>query len=143
MTNKNLKILLIEDDLIEIMKVERAISELFLKHQVSTANNGIEALKILKNETLELPDIILLDFHMPKMNGLEFLAILKSDYSLKGIPTIVLTTSKNISDIEDCYKMGIAGYVSKPLKYEDYVLKLKSIFEYWSLNELLKKEIQS
>ncbi|GAL77385.1 MULTISPECIES: response regulator [Algibacter] len=132
---KTLNILLIEDDMIEVMKFQRTISSLKLDHKIIEANNGEEALKILEKKD-ELPDIILLDLNMPKINGIEFLNILKSDDVLKYIPTIILTTSQNQKDLLECYKIGIAGYVLKPLKYEDYVSKMEKLLAYWSINEL-------
>ncbi|WP_417556719.1 response regulator [Mesoflavibacter zeaxanthinifaciens] len=135
MKNK-LNILLIEDDMIEIMKLNRTISSLKLNHNIVEANNGEEALKILEKKD-NLPDIILLDLNMPKINGIEFLGILKNDEVLKYIPTIILTTSNNQKDLLECYKIGIAGYVIKPLKYEDYVSKIEKVLNYWSINELI------
>ncbi len=132
---KTLKILLIEDDIIEVMKLNRTISSLELHHKIIEANTGEEALKILEKKA-ELPDIILLDLNMPKINGIEFLNILKNDPVLKYIPTIILTTSNNQKDLLECYKIGVAGYVLKPLKYEDYVSKIEKILAYWSINEL-------
>lgn len=117
-----LNILLIEDDFIEVMKLKRAISSLSLNHNLLEAKNGEEALEVLQN-TANLPDIILLDLHMPKMNGIEFLEILKADEQLRQIPAIILTTSSNRKDLLECYRTGIAGYVIKPLKYDDYVEK--------------------
>ena len=132
---KTLNILLIEDDMIEVMKFQRTISSLKLDHKIIEANNGEEALKILEKKD-ELPDVILLDLNMPKINGIEFLNILKSDDVLRYIPTIILTTSQNQKDLLECYKIGIAGYVLKPLKYEDYVSKMGKLLAYWSINEL-------
>ena len=74
---------------------------------------------------------------MPKINGIEFLSILKKDDVLKYIPTIILTTSNNQKDLLECYKIGVAGYVIKPLKYEDYVSKIEKLLAYWSINELI------
>ena len=133
---KNLNILLIEDDMIEVMKLSRATNSLQLNHNIVEANNGEEALKLLEDKS-NLPDIILLDLNMPKINGIEFLKILKSDDHLRYIPTIVLTTSSNQRDLLECYKIGIAGYVLKPLKYEDYVSKIEKLLSYWSVNELI------
>ncbi|MGC6431550.1 MAG: response regulator [Jejuia sp.] len=130
-----LNILLIEDDIIEVMKFNRTIAKLQLDHNIVEANNGEEALKILYKKE-ELPDIILLDLNMPKLNGIEFLNILNADDVLKYIPTIILTTSKNQKDLVECYKIGIAGYVIKPLKYDDYVVKIEKLLAYWSMNEL-------
>ncbi|WAC01338.1 response regulator [Lacinutrix neustonica] len=133
---KKLKILLIEDDMIEIMKLNRTISTLKLDHKIIEANNGEEALQILEQKD-NLPDIILLDLNMPKINGIEFLNILKKDAVLKYIPTIILTTSNNQKDLLECYKTGVAGYIIKPLKYEDYVSKIEKLLAYWSVNELI------
>lgn len=133
----SLKILLIEDDMIEVMKMSRTVSSLKLNHKIIEANDGEEALKILEKKD-SLPDIILLDLNMPKLNGIEFLRILKKDENLKYIPTIILTTSNNQKDLLECYKIGIAGYVLKPLKYEDYVSKIQKLLAYWSMNEFRK-----
>lgn len=130
------KIMLIEDDMIEVMKLNRAISSLKLNHTIEQADNGEEALKLLDQKN-NFPDIILLDLNMPKINGIEFLKILKADNRLRYIPTIVLTTSNNQRDLLECYKIGIAGYVLKPLKYEEYVSKIEKLLSYWSMNELI------
>ena len=135
---KSLNILLIEDDAIEVMKFNRVLSTLGLKHKIIEANNGEEALETLKVKNI-VPDIIILDLNMPKINGIEFLQILKNDNFLKYIPSIILTTSNNHKDVLECYKIGIAGYVLKPLKYEDYVDRIKKMLEYWSSNELISQ----
>jgi CheY-like chemotaxis protein len=134
---KILKILLVEDNLIEIMKMKRTISLLKLNHSIREAKNGEEALIVLEDKS-NLPDIILLDLNTPKINGIEFLRILKADDDLKHIPTIILTTSSNQKDLLECYKTGMSGYVLKPLKYEDYVKKIETVLEYWSVNELTR-----
>ncbi|MFT4848078.1 MAG: CheY-like chemotaxis protein [Polaribacter sp.] len=132
---KNLKILLIEDDVIEVMKLNRAVSSLNLNHKIIEAINGEDALTLLENKD-ELPHIILLDLNMPKVSGIEFLNILKTDDVLRYIPAIIITTSNNKKDLLECYKLGIAGYILKPLKYEDYVSKIEILLAYWSINEL-------
>ena len=135
---KSLNILLIEDDAIEVMKFNRVLKTLGLNHKIIEANNGEEALSILKDKEI-IPDIIILDLNMPKINGIEFLGILKNDEYLKYIPAIILTTSNNHRDVLECYKIGIAGYVLKPLKYEDYVERVRKMLEYWSTNELISQ----
>ena len=134
---RKLKILLIEDDTIELMKLNRAMTSLNMNHEVREANNGEDGLELLLNENY-YPDIILLDLNMPKINGIEFLSILKTNESLKFIPTIILTTSSNKKDLLECYNIGIAGYVQKPLKYQDYIAKINILLSYWSANELIK-----
>jgi CheY-like chemotaxis protein len=130
------KVLFIEDDMIESMKLQRAISKLQYKHTIVEAKNGEEALEILRDG--DLPDIIFLDLNMPRMSGIEFLTIIKSDDRLKYLPTIILTTSENRVDLLECFKIGIAGYIIKPLKYEDYESKIKKVFDYWEISELIK-----
>jgi len=134
--NKQLKILLIEDDAIEIMKLNRAVSTLLSEPEIIEANNGEDALNVLKERNI-IPNIILLDLNMPKINGIEFLRILKDDEELKHIPTIILTTSDNKKDLLACYEIGIAGYITKPLKYQDYVTRIDVLLSYWSINELI------
>jgi CheY-like chemotaxis protein len=135
---KSLNILLIEDDTIEIMKFTRVLKTLNYNHKIIEANNGEEALQILKVKEI-IPDIILLDLNMPKLNGMEFLRILKNDNQLKFIPSIIITTSSNHRDLMECYKIGIAGYLLKPLKYDDYMERIKKLLDYWSVNELISR----
>jgi len=132
----NLNILLVEDDEIETLKFQRALKKLNYNHKILFAKNGEEALSISKED---IPDLIFLDINMPKMNGLEFLTLLKSNKDLKSIPAMILTTSNNHNDINNAYKIGIAGYIVKPLRYETYVTQIKKVVDYWSINELVKR----
>ncbi|WP_075602076.1 response regulator [Saccharicrinis aurantiacus] len=132
-----MNILFIEDDAIETMKLHRAVKKLNCNHNIAEAKNGEEALEYLNSYQVK-PDIILLDLNMPRMSGIDFLKILKADEVLKYLPTIVLTTSENRIDLLECYKIGIAGYVVKPLRYADYEENLDKIFKYWEINSLVK-----
>lgn len=132
---KVLNILLIEDDTIEVMKFNRVVASLSQQHCIKAVTNGEEAMLYLE-QSEKLPDIILLDLNMPKLNGIELLGLLKENKRLECIPAIVLTTSSNPTDISSCSSIGAAGYVIKPLKYEDYVDRIKSILGYWCVNEL-------
>ncbi|SHN09220.1 response regulator [Polaribacter sp. KT 15] len=134
---KQINVLLIEDNLIEIMKMKRTISLLELTHNITVAKNGEEALEILEDKS-QFPDLILLDLNMPKLSGIEFLTILKGNDEIKHIPTVILTTSDNQKDLEECYSIGVSGYMLKPLKYNDYVKKIETVLNYWSINELKK-----
>ncbi len=131
---KKLKILLIEDDEIERMKFVRVCSKNTL-HTIVEANNGERALDLLNTE--ELPNFIVLDLNMPKMDGIEFLKILKSKKELKFIPIVIMSTSNNYNDIKQCYEVGISGYMIKPLHYKDYKEKITSLLTYWENNELI------
>ncbi|MCD8413282.1 response regulator [Tenacibaculum finnmarkense] len=134
---KKINVLLIEDTIIEIMKMKRTVSFLELQHTITEAKDVEIALKILEEKS-NLPDLILLDLNMPKISGIEFLSIIKNDDALKHIPTVILTTSDNQKDLEECYRIGVSGYILKPLKYEDYVAKIEVVLSYWSINELKK-----
>ncbi|APZ47489.1 response regulator [Polaribacter reichenbachii] len=135
MHKSKLKILLVEDNQIEVIKLKRSISKELQNYVLTIAGNGFEALECVD---VDVPDMILLDLNMPDMNGIEFLTIIKQKENLRHIPVIILTTSSNNDDISECYALGIAGYILKPLKFEDYELKIKTIMNYWNFNEFLK-----
>jgi len=111
------RFMIIDDDDISIMALERAIKKLKLVNPVEIANDGIEALEILRKAVDtdgSLPPYILtLDLNMPKMGGLEFLEIIRNDKVLKKLVVFVLTSSDASSDIAAAYEHGIAGYIVK------------------------------
>ncbi len=133
---KNISLLLIDDDEIERMKFKRVCQKNNYTHTVLEAANGEIALDILKHKEA-LPNLILLDLNMPKMNGIEFLSTLKSNESLKYIPIIVMSSSDNDKDVKECYELGIAGYVIKPLHFAEYSKRIVSLLSYWEINELV------
>lgn len=135
---KVLNILFVEDDTIETIKFNRVLKTLNLKHTIIEAANGEIALDLLKNYQ-STPDLVIMDLNMPKLSGIEFLNILKKDAVYKYIPCVILTTSGNYRDIKECYEIGIAGYIIKPLKYEDYVERIERLLNYWSTNELISQ----
>lgn len=135
-------ILLVEDNRIETIKFQRVIKELFEKpcyekesYQLIIAKNGEEALSELEKNK-EIISVIFLDLNMPRMNGIEFLNSFKENLVFREIPVMTLTSSNNINDIRETYKVGAAGYIMKPLKYEDFKIQLKKIIDYWLINEL-------
>ncbi len=134
---KGLRVLVIEDDKIENLKFGRVVANLDVLHQVTFVNDGDEAIDLLMSKDTTLPQLIVLDLNMPRLDGFEFLKMLKSTEYLKYIPVVILTTSENKKEIKTCYELGIAGYLVKPLDYNIYVSKIESLLKYWSLNELL------
>lgn len=121
---KHKKILLIEDDYLDVISVKRALAKLNVEHTLYVAHNGVDALSMLMgsneaNSDKVQPDIILLDMNMPKMNGLEFLRIIKKYYSLNNIKVFVMTTSAEEYDKTESRKLGISGYILKPLDFEN------------------------
>jgi CheY-like chemotaxis protein len=115
------KILLVEDDYLDVTNVRRALNKLAVDYTLHVAHNGVDALAILNGNTQDgtriHPDIILLDINMPKMNGLEFLGIIKSYYSLNNIKTFIMTTSAEEYDKVAAENLGISGYILKPLDF--------------------------
>ncbi|MCK4752811.1 MAG: response regulator [Planctomycetes bacterium] len=134
---RNLKpTLLVEDDNVDAMTVERAFKELKIANKLIRAINGEEALKYLRDENNEKPGVILLDLNMPKMNGIEFLKIAKEDKALRRLPVIVLTTSKDEQDVAESFRHSIAGYMVKPVNYEDFLKTVETINQYWTISKL-------
>jgi len=129
-------ILLLEDDSVDAMTVRRALKELNVLNSLVRVINGEEAIEYLRNSANLKPCVILLDLNMPKMNGNEFLRIIKADNELKRIPVVVLTTSRADQDKFECFNNGTAGYIVKPSDYEDFVKAMKILDLYWSLSEL-------
>ena len=83
-----------------------------------------------------VPALILLDLNMPRMNGLEFLKILKSDPDWCKIPVVILTTSQEDQDRLASFELSAAGYIVKPLEYPAFVEKLQILYQYWRLSEI-------
>ena len=129
-------ILLVEDDNVDVMTVKRALKDLNIKNQLVSAANGEEALEYLNNSDNSKPCIILLDLNMPKMNGIEFLTIIKADETLKKIPVVILTTSSQQQDIVESFKLSVAGYIVKSVDYAEFTEAINTINLYWTLSKL-------
>lgn len=132
----NKPILLVEDDVVDQMTVQRALRDLKIANRLDIAGDGEEAIAYLTNSEKEKPGIILLDLNMPRMNGIEFLRMMKQDESLKTIPVVVLTTSREVKDRVDSFNLGIAGYMVKPVDYMQFVEVVRAISIYWTASEL-------
>jgi len=133
---KIIDILLVEDDIVDVMTVKRAFKEINITNSLSVTGNGEEALEYLKDENNEKPGLILLDLNMPKMNGIEFLKIIKNNEAHKSIPVVVLTTSKEEQDKLSSFNYSVAGYIIKPVDYMQFLEAVKTIRMYWTLSEL-------
>lgn len=134
--NSDKSILLVEDDEIDRMTVERALREIHVTNRLAMVENGEEALEYLQDPANSRPGIILLDLNMPRMNGIEFLELIKKDEALRRIPVIVLTTSKDEQDRVNSFNLGVAGYMIKPVDYMQFVEVVRTINMYWTLSEL-------
>lgn len=128
-------ILLVEDDQVDAMTVRRALKELRVTNRLEHMENGEDALAFLRDVTKDRPCLILLDLNMPIMNGIEFLQEIKTDAELKCIPVVVLTTSDEQKDKLESFKLGIAGYMRKPVDYQQFVEIIRTIDAYWTISE--------
>jgi CheY-like chemotaxis protein len=131
-------ILYVEDDPLDVENLKRAFALLEIANPLLTARNGKEALDLLRAEGEtgpQLPGLVLLDLGMPIMTGLEFLAELKNDAKLRSIPVVVLSGSNREVERRQAYQLGAAGYVLKPIRFDDFVAVVGRIQGYWTLCE--------
>ncbi|MDD5412253.1 MAG: response regulator [Methylobacter sp.] len=131
----NKPILLIEDDQVDAMIVRRALKELHVANRLEHVENGEEALAYLRDPARERPCLVLLDLNMPVMNGIEFLQAVKVDAELKRMPVVVLTTSDEQEDKVESFELGVAGYMRKPVDYQQFVETIRTIDAYWTISE--------
>ena len=142
MEERVINILLIEDDEVDVMNVKRAFKKYKITNPLYVAENGIEGLKMLRSQDREQPRIpelrrlVLLDLNMPKMNGLEFLQELRKDENLKRTPVIVLTTSDEDKDRMEAYNLNVAGYILKPVTFNNFAEVMVALNKYWTLCEM-------
>jgi CheY-like chemotaxis protein len=129
-------ILLIEDDRVDVISVKRAFKDLRISNTLEIASDGQEGLEFLANPDNQTPCLILLDINMPRMNGLEFLKVVKKNETLKRIPVIVLTTSRGDQELVDSFDYGVAGYMVKPANYLQFMEVMKAINLYWTISEI-------
>ena len=117
---KVVSILLIEDDNLDVIAIKRTLDKMKILYSLHIARNGEEAVDMLKgngSKALEhLPDIVLIDINMPKMNGLEFLQVVRNTEEWKQLKCFMITTSEESVDKEAAKKLGVSGYVVKPFK---------------------------
>ncbi len=126
-------LLLVEDDTLDALNVQRAFRGVDAIESVTVAQDGVEAIHLLRSGTLPLRRlVILLDLRMPRMNGLEFLRALRDDPRLHWLPVVVLTTSADEEDRAQAYRMNVAGYFLKPVNLGAFKQAMSTFTDYWS-----------
>jgi CheY-like chemotaxis protein len=128
-------ILLLEDSKHEVLLLKHTLKDLEVNNELIVADNGEEGLKYLSDRSNTLPGIILLDINMPKMNGFEFLKVVKKNPVFRCIPVIVLTSSNRKEDRFEAFSLGVSGYMTKPLDLNRYRQIISSLVKYWNFNE--------
>jgi len=138
--NNEVEVLIVEDNISDAELTIRALKKNHLTNKLLHVKDGAEALDFLfaqgnfstrKDE--KAPKVILLDLKMPKINGIEVLKIIKADARTKQIPVVVLTSSKEDPDIQECYRLGVNSYVVKPVEFEAFVKAVSELGLYWML----------
>lgn len=133
------RILLVEDSNHDVEMTLAALEEYNLANDVVVARDGIEALDYLNcrgkfaGRPPDLPAVVFLDLKMPRMNGLEVLASMKADPTLKNVPVVMLTSSREESDLIKSYEMGVNAYVVKPVDFQQFVEAIKALGFFWAI----------
>jgi CheY-like chemotaxis protein len=140
MTMSSLKrILLAEDDPKDVELTLSALAEYHLANEIQIASDGVEALDYVYRRGAFAsrpegnPVVLLLDLKMPRLDGLQVLKQLKADERLRLIPIVVLTSSREDRDLEECYKLGVNAYVVKPVQFAEFGEAIKRIGVFWAL----------
>ena len=143
MTNNDATILLVEDDYLDIMNVERELKKLNINLPLHVARNGREALNMLRGEggaskISPAPKVVLLDINMPKMNGIEFLEAVRKDPELMHLNVFIMTTSNEETDRLAAQNLGATGYIVKPLSFDKFGGDNSTIDSFSLMLDLLK-----
>ena len=133
------RILLVEDDLKDIELTLNALCEYHLVNDIVVARDGVEALDYLYRRASFAqrpegnPVAVLLDLKMPKLDGIQVIKQMKTDAQLQSIPIVVLTSSREASDLEQAYELGVNAYVVKPVHFPEFVQAVKEIGMFWAI----------
>jgi CheY-like chemotaxis protein len=132
---KPINILLVEDSEGDIMLITEALEEGNVSNEINIVKNGWEAMQYLKKvgkyADSKIPDLVLLDVNMPKMNGHEVLSNMKADEQLKHIPVIMLTTSSSEEDVYKAYRNYVNCYITKPHEANKFSELVTTIENFW------------
>ena len=124
-------VLIVDDD----EDLQRSFAFSLRSHGINNIMQCTDSREVLDLLSQHAIDIILLDLNMPIMNGIEFLEAIKADAELKCIPVVVLTTSDEQKDKLESFKLGVAGYMRKPVDYQQFVEVIRTINAYWTISE--------
>jgi len=134
-SGRPIEILLVEDNPGDVRLTIEGLNEGKVRNNLHVARDGVEALAFLRRQAqfadAVRPDLILLDLNLPRKDGREVLADIKSDADLKTIPVVVLTTSRAEQDVLHSYQLQANCYITKPVDLEQFITVVKSIEDFW------------
>ncbi|MET0155384.1 MAG: response regulator [Rickettsiales bacterium] len=143
-------ILLVEDSVDDYKATERSFRKNNFRNPLQWCKSGQDALDYLKHEgpyapsspssAKDTPALILLDLNMPGLDGKQTLASVKKDERLRKIPVVILTTSTDERDVEQCYSLGASTYIQKPVDFDGLIEAIKRLKEYWFGIAVLPRE---
>jgi two-component system response regulator len=141
MNPNSVEILLVEDNPTDAELTIRALKKFNMANNLIHVKNGIDALEFIfgtgkyagSRDVSFVPKVILLDIQMPKMNGMEVLQKIKADPRTRSMPVVVLTSSKESPDIQECYALGANSYIVKPVNFEGFATAIQNLGFYWLL----------
>ena len=136
MSGGPINFVLVEDEDGQQLNVRRAVERSGSGTPLFVASDGAEALELLRSGTVPARRLVLLDVHMPRMDGLEFLRALRADPVLKPIVVVMLSTSNDAADRREAQALNVAGYLLKSADFSKFVGQLKVLHEYWSMMEI-------
>lgn len=133
-------ILLVEDDPDDEMLTRMALEENHLMNEIVVAHDGVEALdylfgggKYAGRDLTDLPQVVLLDLKLPKLNGLDVLRAIRADDRTRLLPVVILTSSNEETDLLAGYNLGVNSYVLKPVDFHQFTEAVKQLGLYWLL----------
>jgi len=127
----------VDDDEIDVRTIQRALEKHRVTNQVLVASDGREALDLMQSGNLTLPTlVVLLDLNMPRMSGLELLRTMRQDPRLTPVTVVVLTVSVDEQSVVEAYNLNAAGYLRKPVQFEDFVELMGTLHKYWTVVEM-------
>jgi len=136
MTGKEVHILLVEDDEVDVMAMRRALKKTKTANPLHLAKDGVEALEKLRAGTIPSPHVVLMDLNMPRMDGITCLEEIRTDKNLKQTVVFILTTSKDQEDKIKAYNHNVAGYIIKPDVADGFIKTLQMLNYYFNVAEL-------
>jgi CheY-like chemotaxis protein len=135
MKMKALKILLAEDNVDHAELMTDTLCEFNPDNEIFHVDNGEKALQFLRAESpyehAFVPDLIMLDLKMPRMDGMTLLKIVKRDEAIKNIPLLIVSTSTEQREVMSSFELGANSYITKPLQFEEFSRKIRDLNAYW------------